>query len=142
MFDYITRHKRAVQILLFLFLVPPFVFFGVDRMQSPGGGETIAAVGGYQITQQEFNRALRERQEAIQRATQNRAGPELLNSSELRLNVLEMLIRQRALLNHAAKAGIVVTDPHLQQVIAQIPAFQQDGKFSLQRYEQALRAQG
>jgi peptidyl-prolyl cis-trans isomerase D len=142
MFDFITRHKRAVQVLLFLFLVPPFVFFGVDRMQGPGGGETVAAVGGYQITQQEFNRALRERQEAIQRATQNRANPELLNSPELRLDVLEMLIRQRTLLNHAAQAGIVVTDQHLQQVITQVPAFQQDGKFSLQRYEQTLRAQG
>jgi peptidyl-prolyl cis-trans isomerase D len=142
MFDFINRHKRMVQVLLFLFLVPPFVFFGVDRMQSPVGGESVAAVGGYQITQQEFNRALRDRQEAIQRATQNRASPELLNSSELRLDVLEMLIRQRSLLNHAAKAGIVVTDQHLQQVIAQIPAFQQDGKFSIQRYEQVLKAQG
>ena len=142
MFDFITRHKRAVQILLFLFLVPPFVFFGVDRMDSPVGAEVVAVVGDYRITQQEFNRALRERQEALQRATQNRVNPELLNSSELRQNVLEMLIRQRTLLNHAAKAGIVVTDQHLQQVIGQVPAFQQDGKFSIQRYDLALKAQG
>ena len=142
MFDFITRHKRAVQILLFLFLVPPFVFFGVDRMQSPGGAETVAAVGDYRITQNEFNRALRERQEALQRATQGRVNAELLNSPELRLNVLETLIRQRTLLDHATKTGIVVTDQQLQEVIAQVPAFQQDGKFSLQRYEQALRAQG
>ena len=142
MFDFITRHKRVVQVLLFLFLIPPFVFFGVDRMQGPGGTETVASVGDYRITQQEFSRALRERQETIQRATQNRVDPELLNSPELRLDVLEMLVRQRTLLSHAAKAGVVVTDQQLQQVITQIPAFQDDGKFSMQRYEQALRNQG
>lgn len=142
MFDFIYKHKRAVQLLLVLFLVPPFVFFGVDRMQGPGGTETVASVGDYRITQQEFNRALRDRQEAIQRATQGRAGPELLNSQELRLNVLEMLIRQRTLLNQAADAGIVVTDEQLQQVIAQLPPFQADGKFSLPLYQQALRGQG
>jgi peptidyl-prolyl cis-trans isomerase D len=142
MFDFILNHKRAIQVLFVLFLIPPFVFFGVDRMQSPGGAETVAIIGGHQITQQEFNRALRDRQEAIQRATQGRAGAELLDSQELRLNVLEMLIRQRTLLNQAAGAGIVVTDEQLQQTIAQLPPFQVDGKFSLALYQQALRAQG
>jgi len=95
MFDYITRHRKLIQVLIFLFIIPPFVFFGVDRLQSPVGAGMVAKVGGYSITQQEFNRALRERQEAIQRVSQGRAAPELLDSTELRSNVLEALIRQR-----------------------------------------------
>jgi peptidyl-prolyl cis-trans isomerase D len=140
--DFIHRHRKLIQILLFLFLFPPFVFFGVDRLQSPVGGETVAKVGSYRITQQEFNRTLRERQEAIQRVMQGRATPEMLDSTELRSNVLEALIRQRTLLNNAENAGLMVTDQQLQQVIAEIPAFQNDGRFSLQQYQQFLRSQG
>ncbi|OGA06532.1 MAG: hypothetical protein A2W68_17695 [Betaproteobacteria bacterium RIFCSPLOWO2_02_64_14] len=142
MFDYITRHRKLIQVLIFLFIIPPFVFFGVDRLQSPVGAGMVAKVGGYSITQQEFNRALRERQEAIQRVSQGRAAPELLDSTELRSNVLEALIRQRTLLNSAERAGLVVTDAQLQRVITGIPAFQDEGKFSLPRYQQLLRSQG
>jgi peptidyl-prolyl cis-trans isomerase D len=142
MFDFIGRHKKLIQILLFLFIIPPFAFFGVDRLQSPVGTEAVAKVGDYRITQLEFNRALRERQEAIQRLAQGRAAPELLNSTELRSNVLEALIRQRTLLNSAERAGLFVSEAQLQRVIAEIPAFQSGGKFSLQLYQQFLRSQG
>ncbi|MBI4195984.1 MAG: SurA N-terminal domain-containing protein [Betaproteobacteria bacterium] len=142
MFEYIYSHKRAVQILLFLFLIPPFVFFGVDRLQSPGGTEAVATVGGYRITQQEFNQALRERQETIQRITGGRADPALLDSAELRFNVLEALVRQRLLLGRAQRGDMTITDRQLQSVIGELPAFQSEGKFSFQLYEQYLRSQG
>ena len=142
MFDFITRHRKLIQILIFVFLFPPFVFFGVDQFQRPVGGETVARVGDHRITQQEFNRALRERQEAIQRVAQGRVAPEFLDSTELRSSVLEALIRQRTLLDSAARAGLTVTDAQLQAVIATVPAFQREGKFSLALYEQFLRSQG
>jgi len=142
MFEYIHSHKRAIQVLLFLFLIPPFVFFGVDRLQSPGGTETVANVGDYRITQQEFSRALRERQEAIQRLTGGRASPELLDGAELRAEVLEAVVRRQLLLSRAVRSGMAVTDGQLQSMIGELPAFQNDGKFSFQLYEQYLRSQG
>lgn len=142
MYDFIQRHKRAIQVLLFLFLIPPFVFFGVDRMDRPGGTETVASIGDFRITQQEFARALRERQEAIQRLTGGRASPELLDSAELRNDVLEALIRRQLLLSRAYRNGMTVSDQQLDAVIAETPAFQVDGKFSEQAAMQFLKSQG
>ena len=142
MFDLIQKHRRAIQIALFLFLIPPFVFFGVDRLDRPGGSETVASIGDARITQQEFARALRERQEAIQRLTGGRAGPELLGSAELRSEVLEALIRRQVLLSRAVRSGRAVSDGQLQSTISELPAFQNDGKFSFDLYQQYLRSQG
>lgn len=142
MFEFIHSHKRAIQIVLFLFLIPPFMFFGIDRFQGSGGGETVASVGDNRITQREFAQALRERQEAIQRFTGGRATPELLDSAELRSEVLEALIRRQLLLNRATRTGMAVTDGQLQSMIGGLPAFQNDGKFSFPLYEQYLRSRG
>jgi peptidyl-prolyl cis-trans isomerase D len=142
MYDFIQKHKRAIQVLLFLFLIPPFVFFGVDRMDRPAGAETVASIGDYRVTQQEFARALRERQETIQRLTGGRAGPDLLDSTELRAEVLEALIRRHLLIGRALRAGMTVSDAQLQTVISELPVFQNDGKFSIDLYQQYLRSQG
>ena len=142
MFEFIHSHKRAIQVVLFLFLIPPFMFFGIDRFQGSGDGETVASVGDNRITQREFAQALRERQEAIQRFTGGRATPELLDSAELRSEVLEALIRRQLLLNRATRTGMAVTDGQLQSMIGGLPAFQNEGKFSFPLYEQYLRSRG
>ncbi|HET9664672.1 MAG TPA: SurA N-terminal domain-containing protein, partial [Burkholderiales bacterium] len=142
MYDFIQKHKRGIQVVLVLFLVPPFVFFGVDRMDRPGGTETVASIGDYRITQQEFARALRERQEAIQRLTGGRADAALLDSAELRSDVLEALVRRQLLLGRAVRSGMTVSDGQLHNAISELPAFQSDGKFSFELYQQYLRSQG
>lgn len=142
MFDLIQKYRRAIQVALFLFLIPPFVFFGVDRFDRPAGAETVASVGDIRITQQDFARALRERQEAIQRLTGGRASPELLDSAELRSEVLEALVRRQLLLSRAVRGGMTVSDAQLQAMISELPAFQSEGKFSFDLYQQYLRSQG
>jgi peptidyl-prolyl cis-trans isomerase D len=142
MFELIHSHKRAIQVALFLFLIPPFLFFGVDRFQNPGGNETVANVGNYRITQQEYARALRERQEAIQRLTGGRAGAELLDSAELRFEVLEALIRKQLLLIRAYRNGMTISDEQLDKVIVEMPVFQSEGKYSEQVFQQLMKAQG
>ncbi|MDN5936308.1 MAG: peptidylprolyl isomerase, partial [Nitrosospira sp.] len=66
----------------------------------------------------------------------------MLDNPELRSAVLEGLVQQRLLRQEAARVGLAVPDSQLIQVIQDISAFQQDGKFSKQRYEELLRDQG
>jgi peptidyl-prolyl cis-trans isomerase D len=142
MHDFVFKNKRLIQIILAIIFLP-FAFFGVDSyFRSSGESVAVATVGDQRISQQEFNRALRERQEAIQRMTGGRADAALLESAELRFNVIEALIRQRLLLNRAQQAGMAVSDRQLQSVIGELPPFQSDGKFSFQLYEQFLKSQG
>ena len=142
MFNFVTNNKRLIQVVLAIILLP-FAFFGVDSyFRSSDSAAGLATVGSYRISQQEFNQALRERQEAIQRMLQGRADAALLDNPELRFAVMEDLIRQRLLLGQALRSGMTVSDQQLQSVIAEEPAFQDAGRFSLQRYEQVLKAQG
>ena len=142
MYNLIDKHKRLIQVIVAIIFLP-FAFFGVDSyFRASDAAVAVATVGDYRISQQEFNRALRERQETIRRITGGRADPALLDSAALRFDVIETLIRQRLLLNRAQRGGMAISDRQLQSVIRELPLFQRDGRFSFQLYEQFLRSEG
>jgi peptidyl-prolyl cis-trans isomerase D len=139
MFDLVQRNKRIIQVVLAIILLP-FAFFGVDSYFRDGsGGRAVAKVGDHEIGEQEFTNAVRERQEQLRSMSGGRIDPALLDSPELRFSVLEGLVRQRVLLDHALRSGMVVSADQLRSYITQAPVFQEDGKFSLARYEQYLK---
>jgi peptidyl-prolyl cis-trans isomerase D len=141
MYDFVHSHKNLIQIVLAIIFLP-FAFFGVDSYFRGGDSSTnVATVGGQPITEQEFALALQERQNYIRRTVGARVDPALLESPELRFAVLDGVIRQRLLINQAARGGLLVSDQQLQQLISEQPAFQQDGKFSHARYEEMLTRQ-
>ncbi|MDP2241216.1 MAG: SurA N-terminal domain-containing protein [Burkholderiales bacterium] len=141
MFNLIGNNKRLIQIIIGLIVVP-FMFFGIDSyFRASDVTQGMATVGDYRISQQEFNQALRDRQEAIQRMLEGRADAALLDNPELRLAVIEGLVRQKLLLNSALRSGLAISDQQLQTVIAEQQAFQDQGKFSFERYNQYLRTQ-
>ena len=140
MYDFVYRHKRALQLVLALVIIPPFAFFGVDSYLR--GGESsaaIASVNGQPVGQQEFNVALRERQEMMQNMTGGKIDPAMLDNPEMRLAVAESLVNQQLLLQHANRTRMVVTDQQLQAMLGQAPAFQENGKFSMELYEGFLK---
>ena len=141
MFDLIHNNRRLIQVILAIIFLP-FAFFGIDSyFRSSDRGNTVAAVGGTPITQQEFAGALQERQNYLQRLMGGRADPALLDSPELRFAVLEGIVRQRLLVSQALRGNVLVSDQQLQEVIAEQPAFQDNGAFSRARYEELLRRQ-
>ncbi len=143
MFDFVYRHKRALQLILALLIVPPFAFFGVDSYLRDGGpAAPVGTVNGQSIGQQEFNIALRERQEALQQMSGGKVDAALLDNPEMRFSVAESLVNQQVLLQHASRNRMVVTDQQLQSVLGQAPTFQEDGKFSQALYDQFLAARG
>ena len=142
MFDAVRNNKRIVQIFLGLIALP-FAFFGVDSyVRNAGVGSDVASVGKTKITVQEFEQALRDRQDQMRQSLGAAFQPEMMNSPTVRRTVLNSLIDQRLLLIEAEKSNLQVGNAALTEVIARIPAFQEDGKFSLSRYEAVLRSQG
>ena len=144
MFDYVATHKRLILIVLLVLIIPPFALFGIDSYFRGGEtGQAVARIGDYQISQGEFSRALRERQEALQRLVQGRIDPAMLDNPELRYATLDALIQRRLLLESALRSGVVVGDERLQDIISRQELFQDEaGKFSLERYQQFLRSEG
>ena len=142
MFDAVRNNKRIVQIFLSLIALP-FAFFGVDSyVRNAGVGNDVASVGRTKITVQQFEQALRERQDQMRQSLGASFQPEMMNSPAVRHAVLNSLIDQRLLMVEADKSNLQVGNSALTEVISTIPAFQEDGKFSLARYEAVLRTQG
>lgn len=141
MFDLVHKNKRIIQVVLALIMLP-FAFFGIDSyFRNREGAEAVATFAGHAITQQEFGQALRERQEMLQQVAGGRADVSQLDSPELRHAVLDNMIQQRLLLDRAQRSGMIVSERQLQGAIGEIPAFQDNGKFSYTQYERLLKSQ-
>ena len=142
MFDFVSNHKRIVQVVLALIMLP-FAFFGVDYYFRSGDARVgdVAKVGSYAITQFEFDQSLREQQDRMRQQLGRNFDPALFDNPEVRMAILDQLVNQQLLLQKAGRLGFRVTDSQLQQVIAQLPVFQENGQFSAERYRQVLAAQ-
>ncbi|MBP8867720.1 MAG: SurA N-terminal domain-containing protein [Propionivibrio sp.] len=142
MFDAVRNSKKIVQIFLALITLP-FAFFGIDSyVRNSGVGGDVASVGETKITVMQFDQALRERQEQMQQALGTAFKPEMLNAPEVRLGVLNNMIDQRLLFLETQKSRLMTSDDALRDTISKIPSLQEDGHFSLEKYQRVLRAQG
>ena len=141
MYDFIYRQKRLVQIILALITLP-FAFFGVDYYFRSGNSlSEVARVGSDQVSQAEFDNALRDQQDRMRQQLGKNYDPVVFENPEVRYSLLDQLIGQRLLDQQARRNRFRVSDDQLRQYITEIPAFQVDGKFSQERYEQLLAAQ-
>lgn len=142
MFDAVRNNKRIVQIFLALITLP-FAFWGVDSyVRNSGVGMDVASVGDSKITVPQFDQALRERQDRMRQTLGASFQPEMMNMPETRMSVLNVLIDQRLLMLEASKHRLLTTDQGLRDIISSIPSLQENGKFSMSRYEAVLRSQG
>ena len=143
MFDFIRNHKRWMQFILLLLILPSFVFFGVEGYSSFMSREPeIATVDGEPITLGEFNRARAAQLEQYRNMLGGQFDAAMLDTAPFREQVLNGLIDQRVVMLAAQHGKYSVSDETLRRTIASIPAVQQDGQFSSDRYRQVLAAQG
>lgn len=144
MLEFIRAHKRLTQILLLLFIVPSFAFVGLEGYSRFGSdSNTVAKVGGYSITKQEFEAAQREQMDRFRQMLGAQFDQKLLDTPEMRQNVLNKLIAQRALLAELSRQNLSVSDQAVQQAILSMPVLSSpNGKFDGERYRSLLAAQG
>jgi peptidyl-prolyl cis-trans isomerase D len=141
MFEFVGKHKRLVQLMLALITLP-FAFFGVDYYFRQGTTSLdVATVGGDKISVQEFNRAIAEQQDRLRSQLGANYDPAIFDNPEVRYSLLEQLINRSLLQDKARQESFRVADSQLQQFIAAVPAFQDDGHFSPERYRMLLQGQ-
>ena len=141
MFDFVHEKKRLVQIVLAL-IVLPFAFWGVDSYNQSGDrAEAVATVNDAKITRREFEYALRQQQDRLREMMGANFDAAMLDSPEMKRAVMDNLIEQRLLIEHARDTGLAIPDEQVAQVIQGIEAFQDNGRFDKKRYETALAGQ-
>ena len=139
MFDFVSKHKRLLQLILGLMIVPPFAFWGIQWTQRVGGAGEVAEVAGQKIGEQEFSEALSQQQDRLRGMLGKNFDPAMFDSPAMRREVLDGMISQRLLTQYAARNYLTVSDETLVETTMSIPAFQVDGKFSRERYDIALQ---
>jgi peptidyl-prolyl cis-trans isomerase D len=117
-----------------------FALFGVDSYMSSGNnGGMIAEVGDVGISREELAKEIQGQTDRMRESLGPSFDPSVTETAEFRKQVLDSLIDRKALFQEAQKLKIVAPDAYVASVLMQISAFQQDGKFSPQRYEAVLR---
>jgi peptidyl-prolyl cis-trans isomerase D len=146
MFDFVRKHTKIMQFVLFLLIVPSFVLVGLqsynrDRAQ----GEAVARVDGRDILHGEWDAAHKSEVDRFRQRSPN-IDPKLLDSPEARYATLERLVRERVLAAAAVKSKLVTGDAQLARELHNNPVIASlrgpDGKLDMERYRQLVGAQG
>ena len=143
MFEFIRSHRRWMQFILLLLIVPSFFLVGIQGYESFMRKEPeLATVAGQPISRSEFDQAHRNQLEQYRQRLGAQFDPAVIDTPQLREALLNQLINQRLLANVAVDNRFSVSDETLRNTIAAIPEVQDNGRFSPERYRQVLAAQG
>ena len=146
MFDFVRQHNKIMQFLLILLIFPSFVLFGIDgynRFREKG--QAVAVVDGQDITQSEWDNALRVETQKLRESMPN-IDAKWLDSPEVKYEILERMVRDRLLSTASSKLYLSVSDQRLAQELQQNPTIaslrKPDGSLDIERYKQLLATQG
>lgn len=120
----------------------PFAFFGVETFNSGGADPTVAKVGDQKITTAQLEAAYQQRLQRLQQMMGDSFRSDMIEPTRFREGVLQEMVQETALQQHARAVGYTASDAAILDAIRAIPAFQNDGQFSAERYREALAAQG
>jgi len=146
MFDFIRKHTKIMQFLLFLLIFPSFVLFGLEGYSSMRDkGAVVATVNGADILQSELDNAHKVQVDRMRAAMPN-LDAKLFDSSIAKQATLDRLVRERLLQVAAQKMHLSVSDQRLANELQQNPNIaglrRPDGSLDLERYRQLLATQG
>ncbi len=137
------RAQGWIAKVILILVVVPFALWGIESYFSGGSGDDwIAKVGDAKITRQQFANVLQDETEQLRQSLGAGFNAAQTQTPAFRRQVLDKLVERDALIQVAQQAGLVVPDAQVAAIIAQVPAFQENGKFSKALYEQALAARG
>jgi len=146
MLDRMRRHRNWLKWSLGLVCLAFVIFYIPDFLRGTGAdaasGDTVARVGGHDITAGEFRRTYQAQLQAYRSAYGGQMNDQLLKQLGIEQQILQQMVDERAALAEADRVGITVSDEEVRQRIFSMPAFQENGAFIGEaRYNQLLRMQ-
>jgi len=123
-------------------LAIPFVFVGLESYIQRVPEDAVATVGDLKITTSEFQTSFAQYRANLRQQQGEEYDEIATNQPIVRREHLEEMIDQLLLRQYASELGLVISDRELQEIIAEIPAFQVAGQFSAEQYRNVLRSTG
>ena len=123
-------------------IILPFVISGFYGYFTGGGsGDVVAEVEGTEINRNVVNQRVERVREMLRQQSPD-MNPALLDSFVRPEMVLEGLVNEQLILAAAAEADMTFSEKQVAADIHEVPLFQEDGKFSRNRFERELRSRG
>ncbi len=146
MFDFVRKHTKVMQLMLFILIFPAFALVGVDGYNRfRDQGDAVATVDGQAVRQTEWDAAHKSEVERMRQSMPN-LDPKLLDSPEAKYATLERLVRERVMMAAADKLHLSTSDQRLARDLSENPSIsalrKPDGSLDVERYKQLVGAQG
>ena len=136
------RLNGIIAIFILGLLVIPFAFVGVSSYFTSGATNAVALVNDQEITANEFNQAFQNYRRRLQAQMGTAFDPELFDQAIVRRQFLDQMINEELLAQVSTSAGLAVTDERLSAEIRNLAAFEVDGEFNADVYQQRLAVTG
>ncbi|QJA06782.1 hypothetical protein FVE67_08260 [Thermosulfurimonas marina] len=142
MLDFLRKGAQSTAVkILFAIIILVFVFWGVGTFRA-SRVDVLATVNGRPITVREYQTLYEFRYRQLRQMFGESLNDEFLEKLHFREQVLEELVKRRLLEEAAERMGLSVHPEEVRLAIAQLPAFQEGGRFSFRRYRAVLRDLG
>jgi peptidyl-prolyl cis-trans isomerase D len=138
------RGKKSgllVKIILGVIVIG-FSFFGIESYFVARVDNSVARVGGTEITQEQFRQRFDENRQRMMQMMGGAVDASYFERPEMKHQILEQLVNEQVLIETNQKLGITVPDERVKSEILSVPAFQKDGKFDPDTYKMLLMSQG
>src|SRR5262244_236855 len=147
MITVMRRYRKSLQIgvlvIIAAFVASLFVFGSSgSRMNGGEARDRVATVNGESIPIERFQRRYQSYVEAYAQMYRDRFSNEMAERLGLPQQVVGDLVQEALIVQRAQAEGLAVTDEELNARIHAIPAFQENGRFVLQRYQDYLKRAG
>ncbi|MEE4243082.1 MAG: SurA N-terminal domain-containing protein [Desulfopila sp.] len=139
----ILRNKAQsiiIQIIVVIIALV-FIFWGVGT-NLMNNREAAIVVNDEEISFQDYQMAYDRMYNSLQNQFGASIPQELLESFGIKNQVINQLIQEALLRQGAAEMGIHVSSSEVQETIKNMPQFQENGTFNLERYTTLLNANG
>lgn len=132
-----NKSKGWVAYLIVGFITVPFALFGIQDYVSGSSNTSIASVDGEDIDLNLYYQELNSQQRNLQQQLGAQYSQEIDNV--LKQTLLDTMINEKLIENFANSLDMVTLDQEVRSVIQSNQAFQVNGAFSEERYNQILR---
>jgi len=136
------RLSGLIAIFIFGILIIPFAFVGVNSYFTSDAVNSVARVNDVDISVNEFSQGFQNYRRRMQSIMGDQFDADKFDQPMIRRQYLDSLIDQELLKQVSVQAGLSVDDETLARAIRDIGAFQVDGVFNADVYQQRLASQG
>lgn len=127
---------------IIILITVPFILTGAETLLSSGGSSKVAKVNGTEITQQQLEEEVYLLKRRLLAQTNGEIDSSLLDDKRLKTPALESLIERTLLEQAADQEGMLIPEAEINRMIMQTEEFQENGRFSKDRYSALLGASG